>query len=46
MSKYSADDLKQMYEWRIIDEVFLDQAVTAGWITQEERNSMVRGQEG
>jgi len=46
VSKYSADDLKLMYEWRIIDEAFLDQAVTAGWITQEEKDSMVQGQEG
>ncbi len=42
MSRYSVNDLKRMYDWRIIDEAFLDRAVTAGWITQEERDSMVQ----
>jgi hypothetical protein len=31
-----------MYEWKIIDEAFLDRAVTVSWITQEEKNSIVQ----
>ncbi len=46
MSRYSADDLRKMYDWTIIDAAFLDRAVTASWITQEERDSIVLGQEG
>lgn len=42
MSKYSVEDLKRMYEWKIIDEAFLDQAVLAGWITQKENDSIVQ----
>jgi hypothetical protein len=35
-------DLGQMYAWSIIDEAFLDRAVLAGWITQEEKDSIVQ----
>jgi hypothetical protein len=31
-----------MYDWKIIDEAFLDRAVVACWITQEEKNSIVQ----
>ena len=42
MSKYSVEDLKRMNEWKIIDGAFLDRAVLAGWITQEEKDSIVQ----
>ena len=42
MSKYSMEDLKRMYAWKIINEAFLDRAVLAGWITQEEKDSIVQ----
>ena len=42
MSRYSVSDLRRMHAWEIIDETFLDRAVLAGWITQEEKDSIVQ----
>ncbi|BES65838.1 hypothetical protein SANA_22770 [Gottschalkiaceae bacterium SANA] len=42
MSRYSVSDLGRMFAWNIIDEAFLDRAVEAGWITQEEKDSIVQ----
>ena len=43
---YSFEELKLLYEWGIVDAAVLDQAVTAGWITQEDRDVIIQRQEG